>query len=108
MRGRRTACTTDNSTRELYHGCLLQAGAINRTGREDTQILPNTAVSSGVGGMAYNTPENPMCGLTHLSPSHSRRGREIEKMEGARCDVSQKGLLTVWEADERSARKDGG
>ena len=65
-RGRWTACATDSSTREPYHGCLAHAGANKRTGREDARVLPSTAVSSGVGGKAYTPP-----GKTHMWDSAS-------------------------------------
>ena len=52
---RRTAAATDSSMRELYHGCLCQAEASNRTGCEVVRILPTTAVSSRVRGKVHST-----------------------------------------------------
>ena len=89
----------------------MYAVASNRTGCEVAQILPNTAVSSGVRGKAYNTPppspKNPTCGKAHLSPSHSCQGREIDNPGDAHFDKSQIGLPTVWGVDLGLLEKTG-
>ena len=108
LRGRRTACAADSSMRKLYHSCLSHVGANKRTGREDTRVLPSTAVSSEVGGKPYNTP-----GKSHMWDSASTpfalslgKGHR-KKTEVAHCDMSQIDLSAKWEADQRSVEKTG-
>ena len=102
-RGIRTACSTDNSTRELFHGCLGHTGASRRNECQDARIPPSATESSSVGGKVCNTP-----GKSHVSDSASTffallSGRENEREEDVRCDVSQIELTAKWEADQGSA-----
>ena len=80
-RGRRTACTADNSTRELYHGCLGHAGTSSRTRHEVARIFPCATVNSGVGEKMQNTPGKSHVWDSASTPFALSSGKGVEKSD---------------------------